>query len=112
MIYAVLATVALATIALFNLWQKERTAARQVRKHAAQLAEENKKHRLALAAVFEVLEGDAGGLAARIDEHGKLAEAIHKNAPGLVRIEPDVPNWLNRHDRFWKALRAAAAIQQ
>jgi uncharacterized protein YjcR len=112
LIYVVLATVALAAIGLFNLWQRERMTARQAREHAAQLADENKRHRLALAAVFEVLDGDAGGLEARIDEHGKLAEAIHKSAPGLVRIEPEVPNWLNRHDRFWKALRAAAALQQ
>jgi hypothetical protein len=112
MIHIVLVTVALVAIGLFNLWHRERTTAREAREHAAQLADEVKKHRVALAAVFDVLEGAAGGLAARIDEHGKLAEAIQKNAPGLVRIEPEVPNWLNRHDRFWKALRAAAALQQ
>lgn len=109
MIYIVLGTVAIVAI---RLWQRERSTAREAREHAAQLADENKKHRLALAAVIDVLEGAAGGLAARIDEHGKLAEAIQKSAPGLVRIEPEVPYWLNRHDRFWKALRAAAALQQ
>jgi uncharacterized protein YjcR len=112
MIHLVLLAVALVATGLFDLWQRERSTARKVREQAAQLADENKKQRLALAAFFEVLEGDAGGLAARIDEHGKLAEAIQKSAPGLVRVEPEVPNWLNRHDRFWKALRAAAALNQ
>jgi len=112
MIHLVLLAVASVAIGLFNLWQLERSTARKAREHAARLSDENKKHRLALAAFFDVLEGDAGGLTARIDEHGKLAEAIKRSAPGLVRIEPEVPNWLNRHDRFWKALRAAAALQQ
>lgn len=111
MINLVLVIVALVAIGLFSLWRRERSTAREARERAAQLADENKKQRLALDAVFEVLASDAGGLAARIDEHEKLARAIEKSAPGLVRIEPDVPNWLNRHDCFWKALRAAATLQ-
>lgn len=112
MIHLMSLAVGLVVFGLFNLWLRERSTALQARERAAQLAAQNEKQRIALAAFFDVLEGHTGGLTARIDEHGMLAEAIQKNAPGLVRIEPELPNWLNRHDCFWKALRAAAALQQ
>ena len=112
MVHLILFAAVLFAVGFFNLWQRERSRARKARERAAQLAAENENRRVALAALFTVLEGDAGGLDARIDEHGLLADAIHKNAPELVRIEPEVPGWLNRHDRFCKALRAAAALEQ
>jgi hypothetical protein len=112
MIHLMHFAVVLISIGLLGLWWQERVLAREARERAEQLAAQNEDHRLALDALLDVLERDAGGLTARIAEHGLLADAILKNAPGLLRVEPELSNWLNRHDRFWKALHAAAAPQR
>jgi Tfp pilus assembly protein PilN len=101
---------ALVAIAFCILWRVERSKTLDARQRAAQLAQENEQRKATLVALFGVLEGEAGGVTERIHEHNRLASAIQKRAPELVRVEPDLVRWLNRHDRFYKALRTAAAL--
>lgn len=107
-----LTAAALIALAFYALWQRERERARLARQRAARLAEENEQRRTTLSALLHVLVEESGGVAARIDEHTRLAIALQAQAPDLVRVVPDLPRWINAQDHFCKALRSAAALDQ
>jgi lauroyl/myristoyl acyltransferase len=98
--------------AFYCLWQSERQRASVARAKASHLGQINKQQQEFIEAVHHVLEREAGGVLTRLSQHAKLAEAIQKRAPDIVRAEPDLVIWLNGHHCFYKALRDAAQMER
>jgi hypothetical protein len=111
-LYAVIGMTTCLAIAFCYLWLTERKRADAAAMDAASVGQSSERRRRELVALYDVLNGYAGGVAKRFDEHNLLADAILKNAPQLAQPELNVVTLLNVNRAFLAALQNVASIRQ
>lgn len=104
MIYLLLLPAALATGALFLLWQNERKKSMLARAESERLVLENKLRQAKLDKIYKVVTHVEWGAERRVDEHDELARSLQQHAITLVRAEPGLAVYLNRNYSFHRAL--------
>lgn len=80
---------------------------REAQADAKHYASESARRRQQLHVIVTVIQEKDGGVARRIAEHERLVRAITTEAPHLVEAVPELADWLNRHDQFYKSISAA-----
>lgn len=94
-------------LAFLCIWCIHVEIRREARADAKRFASESALQRQQLKSIVTVILEKDGGVARRMAEHERLVQAITNEAPHLVKAVPELAEWLNGHDQFYKSISAA-----
>lgn len=94
-------------LAFLFIWRIHVEIRREARADAQRFASESARQRQQLQVIVTVILEQDGGVARRLAEHERLVKAITTEAPHLAKTVPELADWLNRHDQFYKSISAA-----
>jgi hypothetical protein len=94
-------------LAFFCIWCIHVEIRREARADAKRFASESAMRRQQLQVIVTLILEKDGGVAQRMAEHERLVQAIATEAPHLAKAVPELAEWLNRHDQFYKSISAA-----
>lgn len=94
-------------LAFLCIWRIHVEVRREARADAVRFASESVRWREQLQIIVTVILEQDGGIARRMAEHERLVLAIATKAPHLAKAVPELAEWLNRNDQFYKSISAA-----